>query len=374
MIKLNIGNLIDLRNIIQGKKIYCFGAGKNLDDTLKNCNDSLINKSINAIVDNNEKIWGSKRECRGRKIEVISPAKLCEVIEKESSVILITNYKNSNEIIEQLDNYPSLNDVPVFISELLFVKNLKRKEFVFREKEGEELIPRVIHYCWFGGKKIPEKHEKYIESWKRHCPDYEIKRWDESNYNIEKNRYAYEAYENKAWAFVSDYARIDIVHKYGGIYLDCDVELLKPIDPFLKNKFFCGFENQNAVNLGLGFGSVKGHNYLKNLLELYDKLTFVADNGDLNMTPCPVYQTRVIRKFGVVPNNSYQETKDISVFPSEVFSPFSFFWGTTEITENTFSIHHFGATWHTDEEKDRIKIAQDRRRKIMNRYKMQEVK
>ena len=114
-------------------------------------------------------------------------------------------------------------------------------------------IPKIIHYCWFGGKPLPNTAIKCIRSWKKHCPDYEIHCWNEKNFDINVCPYVKEAYEEKAWAFVSDYARLWIIYNYGGIYLDTDVELLKNIDNLLKYDVFMGFENKQYVNTGVGF-------------------------------------------------------------------------------------------------------------------------
>ena len=119
------------------------------------------------------------------------------------------------------------------------------------------MIPKVIHYCWFGGNPIPEKDRRYIEGWKEKCPDYEIIEWNERNYDVSKNKYMAQAYEEKKWGFVSDYARLDLVYQYGGIYFDTDVELLKPLDNLLELEMFCGFESTKYVNFGIGFGAEK---------------------------------------------------------------------------------------------------------------------
>ena len=145
------------------------------------------------------------------------------------------------------------------------------------------MIPKKIHYCWFGGNPLPELAQKCIASWKKYCPDYEIIEWNETNYDITKNNYMNQAYENKRWGFVPDYARLDIIYTHGGIYLDTDVELIKPIDELLTLKAFAGVEqNSEYVALGLGFGAEKEHPTIKALRDYYDTLSFV-ENGELGL-------------------------------------------------------------------------------------------
>ena len=109
------------------------------------------------------------------------------------------------------------------------------------------MIPKIIHYCWFGGAELPEKDRKCIESWKKFCPDYQIIEWNENNYDVTKNTYMYQAYQAKKWGFVPDYARLDIIYQHGGIYLDTDVELVKNLDSLLENDAFMGFVSPLTV-------------------------------------------------------------------------------------------------------------------------------
>ena len=147
------------------------------------------------------------------------------------------------------------------------------------------MIPKIIHYCWFGGNPLPPSAEKCIESWKKFCPDYEIRRWDESNYDITKNQYMQEAYQCKKWGFVPDYARLDIIYDHGGIYLDTDVEIIKTFDELLDCVAFGGVEQESPyVALGLGFGAEKGNDIIRQLRDKYDELHFMED-GQMNLTP-----------------------------------------------------------------------------------------
>lgn len=221
------------------------------------------------------------------------------------------------------------------------------------------MIPKVIHYCWFGKNELPEDAKRCIASWKKFCPDYEIIEWNETNYDVRKNKYMSDAYDEKKWAFVSDYARIDIIYNYGGIYLDTDVELLRPLDELLKDKMFCGWESrdpildekkityENSVNLGLGFGAEKNNIALKDILDLYEKLNFINEDGSLNLMACPHYQTEILKQYGLDDTKrTYQKLKDeIIVYPESYFSPKSMTTGEITLTDETYSIHHFSGTW-----------------------------
>lgn len=221
-------------------------------------------------------------------------------------------------------------------------------------------IPKVIHYCWFGGNELPELAKYCIESWEKYCPDYKIIRWDESNTNLESCSFVQEAYTSKKWAFVSDYVRLQVVEKYGGIYLDVDVELLAGLDEFLKFDGFMGFEKDSVwrVSTGLGFGAISNHPVLRKLMESYENTTFIKNNGEFDMTPCPHRDTKVLVSLGLVQNGMMQNIGGIVIFPSDYFCPISLL-GETEITSNTVSIHHFNASWQS--ERFKVSIARKKR-------------
>ena len=161
------------------------------------------------------------------------------------------------------------------------------------------MIPRKIHYCWFGRGEKPRLAQKCIASWKKYCPDYKIIEWNEQNFDISKNRYVQQAYEAKKYAFVSDYARLAVVYEYGGIYLDTDVELVRPLDELLELPGFMGFQTNNEVATGLGFGARKGNPVVQALLRDYDALDFLKADGSADLTPCPERNTRVLQALGV---------------------------------------------------------------------------
>lgn len=210
------------------------------------------------------------------------------------------------------------------------------------------MIPKKIHYCWFGGKPIPEKDQKCIASWKKYCPDYEIIKWDESNYDITKNRYMKEAYEAKKWGFVPDYARLDILYNEGGIYLDTDVELIKGLDDLLDNKGYMGFEDKERINPGLGIGAEKHNPTIKKIMDdIYEDRRFKKADGSLDITPSPKMNTDELVSMGLVINDKKQTVGELTIFPTEYFCPKSYETNEINITENTYSIHWFNASWFT---------------------------
>ena len=210
------------------------------------------------------------------------------------------------------------------------------------------MIPKIIHYFWFGNKKIPHKFKKYIKGWKRICPDYEIKFWTNDNYNINKCSFMSEAAKNNKWAFVTDYARIDVIEEYGGIYLDTDVELIKNLDPLLNYCGYAGFECSNFINFGLGFGAEPHNPILKEIKDFYKTAVFNKDFMKNNTSP--MIQTKIFMKYGMKNDQTEQDIEGFHIFPPEYFCPMNYSQIIENLTENTYSIHHFAATWFDKKE------------------------
>lgn len=210
------------------------------------------------------------------------------------------------------------------------------------------MIPKKIHYCWLGGKTLPPLAVKCLESWKKYCPDFEIIRWDESNYDFAKHPYMKQAFDAKKWGFVPDYARLEIIYQHGGIYLDTDVEIIRDLTPLLTNKCFMGFEENSVLALGLGFGAEAGHPILKEMMADYDNYSFVLPNGKLNLLPSPAIQTTFLRKNYALQddNGEIQKLdKDITIYPKEYLCPYDPFYKKMSVTKKTFTIHHYDGSW-----------------------------
>ncbi len=221
-------------------------------------------------------------------------------------------------------------------------------------------IPKVIHYCWFGGNPLPPLAHNCIQSWKQYFPEYEIKEWNESNFDVNSINYIKQAYEARKYAFVSDYARFKILYDNGGIYFDTDVEVIKPMYDIIATGPFMGCENnfrqeatpnELGVNPGLGMGAPAGFSLFKELLILYDNLQFRKKDGSLNTKTIVEYTTDFLSQKGLKNISEIQNIDGINIYPKDYFCPQDYKTGKITITANTYSIHHFAESWHGKKEK-----------------------
>ena len=327
-------------------RIYFWGAGEKLEQYAKEFSKYDDISHVKAIVDSRQ---AGSRKIGSKEIPLLSVEQFLNEVTSQDLLIITTIYYE--EIITYLREADANNKVQcsVYLFTLKSELDLERDSVEIPhslKNTIEPIIPKVIHYCWFGGIEIPDQYKRWMETWEKHCPDYQIKRWDESNYDIRKNKFIQQAYEKKKWAFVSDYARLDIIYKYGGIYLDTDVELLKSLDDLLYNNSFCGFETKEYVNFGLGYGSVKGNPIIKEMINVYDGMSFINDDGSLNEKTCPTIQTAVLEKNGLIRDGSYQDINGVTVLPEIILCPLSV-WTRNYSSEisKSYMIHHFAASW-----------------------------
>lgn len=232
------------------------------------------------------------------------------------------------------------------------------------------MIPKRIHYCWFGRNPLPELAKKCIASWKKRCPDYEIVKWNEDNYDIASAPlYVRQAYEAEKWAFVTDYARLQVVYEHGGIYLDTDVELKKELDPLLSHHAYFGFEDGKYANTGLGFGAEKGAQILKEMMNEYQSIPFIKVDGSIDSTACPARNTQVLLRYGLKQDDSRQILDgDILILPSIVLCPIDYNSGIYKKSHHSFSVHWFAASWHTEQQRQSMKTKQEKRQKEHRKY------
>lgn len=213
------------------------------------------------------------------------------------------------------------------------------------------MIPKIIHYCWFGRGRMPELALKCIESWKIYLPDYEIKEWNEDNFDLNLYHYTREAYDQRKFAFVTDVVRLYALYCEGGIYMDTDVEVLKNLDPFLKHIAFSGFEDDYNIPTGI-MASEKGGKWAKENLEYYCDKHFLNEDGTLDLTTNVTTITNYMLHLGLKQNNTFQDYPDlITFYPKDYFCPKSYANGEIYLTSNTYTIHHFAGSWATPKQK-----------------------
>lgn len=336
-------------------QIVAFGAGKRLKILSEYFSDTAAWNKINYIIDNDEKKQNTEIKIGGKALKIIS---LNDLKEKGfCDFAIIVTCAQFMSIVKQLCADRVLCNVDIYFLQLIMGEEqderaLKKEIPLDIRLSRTPLIPKVIHYCWFGGNPIPDQYKVWMESWYKFCPDYEIIEWNESNYDVTKNAYMYQAYQNKKWGFVSDYARLDIIYRYGGIYLDTDVELVQNLDDLLYQKGFMGFQNDEQVNTGLGFGAVEGVPVFKEMLDLYSDMKFINEDGSLNMTACPILQTPILEKHHLQKNGEYQIVADLTIYPEKVLCGKSMITKKISLKPYTRAIHHFNGSWADKADRD----------------------
>ncbi len=217
------------------------------------------------------------------------------------------------------------------------------------------MIPKTIHYCWFGRNPLPPLAVKCIKSWKKYCHDYEIIEWNEDNFDISSAPlYVRQAYEAKKWAFVTDYVRLYAMVNFGGIYMDTDVEVIRPLDKFLHHQAFSGFEEEKRIPTGI-MACEKDFPLFNEFLHFYDSAVFVRSDGSYDQTPNVRIMTDICLQYGLQQNGTYQVIEDLALYPPAYFCPINPETGLMKKTRKTHTIHWFSASWFDEERKqDRI--------------------
>lgn len=294
-------------------------------------------------VDGDARKQGQYVPVGNRQVKVYGPERLGEA--GEGLVLLISGSRYGG-ILDFLNGIECLKSVFGYIFPWMLVEAARTITQENRISKSEQpMIPKVIHYCWFGHGRVPDEMEVCMESWRKFCPDYEILEWNEDNFNIERYSYSSQAYRHGKWAFVSDIARLDILYKYGGIYLDTDVELIRSLDDLLYQPAFCGVEKWRLLNTGGGCGAVPQHPALKKMLDYRKDILFEYSDGRLNLESSGSYESCPLLEDGFVPDNTIQIVDGMTIYSSDFFHPFDYMSGETSITENTHGIHHFRGSW-----------------------------
>lgn len=205
------------------------------------------------------------------------------------------------------------------------------------------MIPKIIHYCWFGRNPLPEKVKYCINTWKEFLPDYEFKLWNEDNFDLDSSVFVKEAYAEKKYAFVSDYVRVYVMEMYGGFYLDTDIEVVRTFNSLLNHEVLLGTDECGYLTAFMA--SVPHHSYFKNLLNLYNGMKFLTDEG-ANTIVNNTWMQEELSKFGYCVENKYQKLSDsIEVYPDDFFHAKSLVNGELHVTDNTYCIHHHTLLW-----------------------------
>ena len=206
------------------------------------------------------------------------------------------------------------------------------------------MIPKTIHYCWFGRNEKPKLMKKCIASWRRYCPDYEIIEWNEDNFDISQHPYLQWCYEHQKWAFLSDFARLIILSEHGGIYLDTDVEVVRPLDDLLEYDAFFGFESDSYINTGIGFGGMAHHPTMEAMKRVYEEFK-PDEKGAYPVASCPQFNTQALMPFDLILNGQRQTVCGAEILPTDYLNPYDDPTGMLRITSHTYSIHWYGKSW-----------------------------
>lgn len=224
-------------------------------------------------------------------------------------------------------------------------------------------IPKIIHYCWFGRNPKPKLAERCLKSWKRFCPDYQIIEWNEDNFDVSTAPlYVRQAYEAGRWAFVTDYVRLKALTEMGGIYMDTDVEVVKPLDPFLEQEAFAGFEHETRVQTGV-LACRKEFPLFREFMRYYDDASFLRPDGSVDTTTNVEILTALCRERGLKLNDRFQVIDGLAIYPREVFCPVDYDTRKLKKTRKTVTIHWFSGSWHTREELRQLREEKRRQQK-----------
>ncbi len=343
--RLKLNEIINKKKI--GYNIYFFGGGQALESFLKWIKRFYLDDIVSGVLDNDAA--GYFLPPSKKRLPFMMPSDALK--DDVPTVIIITSIKYNKEIEKQLfDMHLSDNFEIVFYGDIidgLYVDQIKAHYYDCPIVCDENVtIPKVIHYCWFGKKNIPDQYREWMKSWKKYCPDYEIVEWNEDNFDIRSNQYVSEAYDMKKFAFVSDFARLDILYKNGGIYLDTDVEIVKPFDALLHQRGFCGYEGDAFIDTGLATGVYEKNEVIGIWRDDYLTRHFIKDDGKMDLTTCTVRQTQILKKLGFVPDGRFQSVLDMNCYPQTFFQSFLCYGRKPFITKQSFSIHHYAASWH----------------------------
>ena len=333
-------DLNELKTFINNNSIYLFGVGIQGKRWMYVLEDWNLNHAIAGFIDNDCNKWGIEIKGDKKNYKVYS---LSEIKNKEDVSVFVTSI-HYKEICEQLEAESNNDSWRVIVADKIAEKQMQVSDYEAVIKESDqELIPRIIHYAWFGG-EMPDVYKRNIDEWQKMCPDFEFKFWNEKNYDVTKNRYMLEAYEAKKWGFVPDYLRLDVVYNQGGIYLDTDIQIIKNLKELLYQKAFGCIDCTLTLNLGSGFGAVPKSEMIKTLMDDYEKARFIREDGTIDNTSCNSRHYMLIRKMGFLLGDNQQKVMDMNIYPM-IFQGACSHTKTIRKTEKTFWIHYENMSW-----------------------------
>ena len=337
---------------LKTKDIFCLGNGKHFKNItcpflrqsglLANLK-GFVDASANVVIDDH--IYQS-----------ISKKALANTSFNNTVIIIaVTGYR---EILSQLKADPVLSKIKAIPSiylealyEDLLLMSAKKPPKGFR-KNSVPKIPKVIHTFWFSGDPMPKLYQDCLRSWKKYAPDYKIHIWDLDTYKPGECVFFEQAISHKNWAFASDYARVDVLRRYGGVYMDLDVEMLRPIDDHLYNDAYMSFESLGRIECGSGMGAQPKNSIIDEICKSYEQRPYLKEDGSWDNSTCPVRYTQVIEKHGLVKNGGFQFVDDITIYPFEVLTGKSFDTGIVYRTDLSYTLHHHSGNWVPDKAHD----------------------
>ncbi len=337
---------------IHGKDLYIYGLGEYFQRFQEWDIFKELHCSVAGLIDNGRA--GERLEILGRSYTVQDTGSLKKA---DVGIVLLCSTKQLDSMYRTLCEEQLPDAIECFALPLIWAVTSGKEDPAvkkrMKEYNGKDLkIEKKIHCFWFSGEKKPEKYQRCVDTWKKVCPEYEIIEWNADTYDCGKNRFVKQAYEKKKWAFISDYARLDVVNQHGGIYLDMDVELVRPMDCLLQFDSFFNFDMQCHIDLGSGFGSVKGNPFLEELMQLYQDVDFCDENGEPMIWKYvqPEYIRNAFQKKGVRMDGSMQMIDEMLVLPRSYQSPKDCFLLEQYVrTEDTISVHHYNSDWCGEE-------------------------
>lgn len=354
---------------IKDKGVILIGVSSILKREVERKNEwlELVWPHVKYIADNDTAKQGMEFEAFGKSVAVRS----FEAIIGETSAVLLctTGLENTIQVLHQLEQMCLDDSIECYSMRMLLENGVdldKIKGSALQWPQSKDYHnEKIIHCCWFSGEDKPRKYQECLESWNKYCPEYNIIEWNAHNYDFTKNPYLKEAYENRAWAFASDYVRLDVVHQYGGIYLDMDVELVRNLDQLLKYKAFFCYDWGKHIDLGSAFGAVKGDELTGKLLKVYDGIHFTQADGSQDRTPQPTRLKPYFEQMGITMDGCSSVWEDRAFLSGKYFSVVTGLdKDELRLSHETYGLHWHNAGWYTKEQIEQKRIAESLRKKL----------